>query len=135
MKMLCIIILMSCVFFAIAAADETTGKEKMDFQFDQENRMNVSRVDYTEFPLEMNSIPDFREPFIIQANGKNLKVAMMADPFMVDWDGDGLNDLIIGQFMYGKILFYPNSGSNIEPVFTTGTYLQADGSDITSSYG
>ena len=83
----------------------------------------------------MKSIPSFKEPFLIQANGRNLEVAMMADPFMVDWNDDGLNDLIVGQYMYGKVLFYPNSGTNTEPVFTTGTYLEADGKHITSSYG
>lgn len=80
-------------------------------------------------------IPNFQEPFVIQANGDTLEVALISDPFMVDWDGDGLNDLIIGQFISGKVLFYPNSGSNNDPVFTTGTFLQADGSDITCTYG
>lgn len=80
-------------------------------------------------------IPGFHEPFVIQANGDTLEVASMADPFMVDWNGDGLFDLLVGQFVGGKILFYPNSGSNTDPVFTTGSFLQADGVDITCSYG
>lgn len=81
------------------------------------------------------SVQQFSSPFIIQANGQNLVADIIADPFMVDWNGNGLNDLVIGQFTNGRIRFYPNSGTNQEPVFTTFTFLQADGADITCSYG
>jgi hypothetical protein len=79
--------------------------------------------------------PQFAAPFIVQANGVNLVVELMADPFMTDWNGDGLNDLVIGQFTEGRIRFYPNTGSNADPVFTGFSYLQADGADITTTYG
>ena len=81
------------------------------------------------------AVPQFAAPFIVQADGSDLVVSLISDPFMVDWDGDGLNDLIVGQFTEGKIRFYPNSGTNQEPVFTGFTYLQADGVDITTTYG
>ena len=77
----------------------------------------------------------FDARFIIQANGVNLVADIICDPFLVDWNGDGLNDLVIGQFTQGKVRFYPNSGTNQSPVFTTFAYLQADGADITCSYG
>ena len=54
---------------------------------------------------------------------------------MVDWDGDMLKDLLVGQYSGGKIRFYKNSGSNIAPVFTTFSYMQADGVDLAVSYG
>ena len=37
---------------------------------------------------------------------------------MVDWDLDGLKDLILGQFSYGYIYFYKNVGTNSAPIFT-----------------
>jgi hypothetical protein len=50
-------------------------------------------------------------------------------------DGDGLNDLILGQFSYGYIRFYKNVGTNDAPVFTSFQYLQADGVNIQMGYG
>lgn len=85
--------------------------------------------------LAYGAVPEFSVPFKIQANGSDLTVSLISDPFMVDWDGDGLKDLIVGQFTEGRILFYPNSGTNEAPVFTGFTYLQADGMDITTTYG
>ena len=81
-------------------------------------------------------LPSFSSPFFVQANGTDLIVsASIPDPCVVDWDGDGLKDLVIGQFSTGKIRFYPNSGTNENPVFTTYTFIQAGGIDITMSYG
>jgi hypothetical protein len=81
------------------------------------------------------AVPQFASPFIVQADGGNLVVELIADPCLADWNGDGLNDLIVGQFTGGKIRFYPNSGTNQNPVFTTYSFLQADGADITTTYG
>ena len=80
-------------------------------------------------------IPQFHEPVIVQADGVNLDVGIMADPFMIDWDGDGLNDLLVGQFSPGKVGFYKNIGTSGNPVFTFSNFLQADGSDISVSWG
>jgi hypothetical protein len=80
-------------------------------------------------------LPSFHEPVILQADGSNIVVSLMADPFMVDWDGDGLNDLLVGQFYPGKVRFYKNIRTNQNPEFTFSNYLQADGADISVSYG
>jgi hypothetical protein len=58
-----------------------------------------------------------------------------AAPCVADWDGDGVKDLILGQFTNGSIRFYRNCGTNSAPVFTTFEYLHADGSVITLPYG
>ena len=79
--------------------------------------------------------PSFLDPVILQADGSDIDVGVIAEPFMVDWDGDGLNDLLVGQFSPGKVSFYKNIGSNTDPVFTFSNYLQADGSDIAVSAG
>ena len=54
---------------------------------------------------------------------------------MVDWDNDGLTDLLVGQFSPGKVSFYKNIGTNQNPEFTFSNYLQADGQDISVSAG
>jgi hypothetical protein len=81
--------------------------------------------------------PVFDAPVAIQANGIPINVGLggNASPFIVDWNGDGKQDLLLGQYDGGKIRFYENVGSNYDPVFNTFTYLQADGSDISLSYG
>jgi len=80
--------------------------------------------------LAFADLPGFREPVIIQADGINIDVGVISDPFMVDWDVDGLNDLLVGQFSPGKVSFFKNIGTNQDPEFTFSYYLQADGADI-----
>lgn len=59
--------------------------------------------------------------------GKPIDVGSYAAPLMADWNGDGLNDLISGQFEYGRIRFYPNLGTNEAPVFNDYQYLRDGG--------
>ena len=85
--------------------------------------------------LSLADLPLFREPVIVQADGVTLDVGVISDPFMIDWDGDGLDDLLVGQFSPGKVSFYKNIGTSVNPVFTFSNYLQADGVDIAVSAG
>ena len=89
------------------------------------------------FPVVLMAQPPSFGPVVhINANGSPITVdAGHANPSVVDWDGDGLKDLLVGQFGSGKIRFYKNSGTNEAPVFTDFSYLQADGSDISLSSG
>jgi hypothetical protein len=52
-----------------------------------------------------------------------------ATPYVVDWDGDGKKDLLVGQFGDGKLRIYLNKGTDAEPKFDGFTYLQAGGKD------
>lgn len=85
--------------------------------------------------------PVFGDQVYVQYEGSNLDVGIYSDPYVVDWDGDGLKDLIVGQYYdknydnRGKIRYYPNSGTNSDPVFEAWAYIEADGSDIQTSYG
>ena len=85
--------------------------------------------------LAIAQLPSFKEPVIVQADGSDIDVGLIAEPFMVDWDGDGLTDLLVGQFSPGKVSFYKNIGTNQAPEFTFSNYLQADGADISVSAG
>jgi len=76
------------------------------------------------------------EPFTwMYASGTLIDVGYYGAPCVVDWDADGLKDLVLGEFSYGKIRFYHNSDSNDSPVLTGFTYIQSDGVDITLPYG
>jgi hypothetical protein len=80
--------------------------------------------------------PEFGPWQYVNANGAPITLSLgHANPCMVDWDGDNLKDLLVGQYTGGKMRFYPNSGSNISPVFTTFSYMQSDGIDISLPYG
>jgi hypothetical protein len=49
--------------------------------------------------------PVFDAPVAIQANGSEINVGVggNASPFVVDWDGDSLQDLLLGQYSGGKV--------------------------------
>lgn len=74
--------------------------------------------------------PVFRSPVFVTANGSQIDVSWYGSPFYYDWTGDGVKDLVIGQFSSGYVRVYPNSGTDINPVFTNYSFLQADGRNI-----
>lgn len=74
-------------------------------------------------------------PQNLTSNGSIIDVGYNGSPLVVDWNGDGLKDLITGQFDWGYLLLYLNSGTNDAPLFTTYTLLEADGVVISLPYG
>lgn len=66
----------------------------------------------------------------VYANAKVVGGAAMAAPEAVDWNNDGLTDLVIGQ-TDGRIALFINQGTKGNPVFHGYTYLKnLDGSEI-----
>lgn len=54
-----------------------------------------------------------------------------SSPVVVDWNNDGLLDLLIGNEATAQgIRLYLNSGTTTEPVLTTWSYIQSSGSNI-----
>ena len=47
---------------------------------------------------------------------------------LVDWDGDGVQDLIVGDFS-GLFRFFRNTGTNQKPRYANAVNLQAGGVD------
>lgn len=86
-------------------------------------------------PVPISYVQNVEPPaYTLRRTDADLTVELISNPYMVDWNGDGLNDLIVGQLIDSKVRFYPNVGTNREPVFGDFTYLQADGADVTATY-
>ena len=58
-----------------------------------------------------------------------------AAPYYADFDGDGVKDLLVGQFGGGKLRIYRNAGTNTKPLFSDFKFFQAGGKDATVPYG
>jgi len=61
-----------------------------------------------------NEQPIFGEP--LQLNGGKLDVGSNSSPDVVDWNGDGKKDLVIGNDN-GEVFIFINRGTNYEPQF------------------
>ena len=72
----------------------------------------------------------FEPAKLIKVGGKRIATEApgYSFPVMVDLDKDGLKDLIVAQFMHGKMMFLKNVGTPKEPKFNEIKWLRgADG--------
>jgi len=75
---------------------------------------------------------------LVEADGAPITAGHYAVPIFTHWNEDGLPDLIIGEGCgedTSKLRVYLNSGTVSAPVFTTYTYAQSEGSDLTIAGG
>jgi hypothetical protein len=73
---------------------------------------------------------DLAAPVRIEAAGKPIDTEMgHAAPFVYDWDGDGVKDLLVGQFGNGILTIYRNEGTNAAPKLAAGVKFKAGGKD------
>lgn len=80
--------------------------------------------------------PDLAAPFALTANGKPISVDIgHAAPFIVDWDGDGKRDLLVGQFGGGSLRIYSNIGTQEKPRFGAFKMLQSGGKTASVDFG
>jgi len=70
----------------------------------------------------------------VQAGGVDVDVPGYSVPSYVDWDGDGRNDLVIGEggggVVEGKVRVYLNVGTHCEPQFEGYLYAQSGAADL-----
>jgi hypothetical protein len=71
-------------------------------------------------------VPVVGPPERIQEVGARLSVGAKACPNAVDWDGDGLDDLVLGNAA-GQVLLCRNTGTSAGPVFAPPQPLSAGG--------
>jgi hypothetical protein len=73
---------------------------------------------------------DLLEPFRVEANGKPIDMEVgFAAPFVTDFDGDGVFDLMVGQRGECKLRIFRNLGSNKEPRFGVSAFFKVGGVD------
>src|SRR5437870_12994140 len=69
-------------------------------------------------------------PVRVEAAGKPIDTEVgHAAPFVCDFDGDGVKDLLVGQFGDGILWFYKNVGTNAQPKFAAGVKFKDGGKD------
>ncbi len=77
---------------------------------------------------------EFGPKELVRAGANPIWVPGYSVPSYVDWNNDGLNDLVIGQgggSGFGKVLVYRNTGSAGQPQFSQASFVQSNGSDLT----
>lgn len=80
---------------------------------------------------------DLAPPIHVQAEGKPIDVQIVGHsaPFVGDIDGDGVRDLIVGQFDDGRLRIYRNLGTNLGPRFEAYRWFEAGGATGTVPAG
>jgi hypothetical protein len=86
--------------------------------------------------LPTDDIPLLTRVSNIQAGGTTIDVGNNSAPCVVDWNEDGLPDLLVGAEgsstgTIATLRLYLNSGTPTSPVLTTYSYVEYNGTDIT----
>jgi hypothetical protein len=78
-----------------------------------------------------NAAIELAAPFPVHAGSKPIDVtAGHAAPWLMDFDGDGLTDLLVGQFDDCKLRIYRNTGSKSETKFDVFGWFRAGTSEV-----
>ena len=80
-------------------------------------------------PLCGVSAGELKPPVRLEAAGKPIDTDVgHAAPFVGDFDGDGVNDLLVGQFGDGILWIYRNEGTSEAPQLASGVKFK-DGAE------
>ncbi len=90
----------------------------------------------TTQPVSGGLDPELRAPVkLTYARGDIDADGGYAAPCFGDIDGDGVKDLLVGQFIDGSCRIYRNIGSNDRPKFANWVWLHASGDYAHVGYG
>ena len=79
------------------------------------------------------AFPDFGPEELVRAGGSLIFVTGASAPHWIDWNEDGLPDLVIGEgggLLPGKVRVYLNVGAPGEPAFDGWFPVQSGGQDL-----
>ncbi len=82
--------------------------------------------------LRGKAVPDLAVPFQVHAGGQPIDTSKLigySGPTVMDHDGDGRHDLLVGSFS-GRIQVFRNTGTNPSPEYDQAAFMQAEGADI-----
>ena len=79
--------------------------------------------------LVQDEMPQFLPPKFFQQQADNVKTGALSTPYVVDWDGDGWDDIVAGDTA-GHINFVKNLDGGCPPKWAALVYLEADGKVI-----
>ena len=77
----------------------------------------------------LNGTPRFGNPLALLERNAPLYGGSLTVPNVVDWDGDGVLDIVAGN-SEARLLFFKNNGTDRKPVFGLPVELKADGATI-----
>jgi hypothetical protein len=73
---------------------------------------------------------DLLPPVRLEAAGKPIDTDVgHAHPYVCDFDGDGVPDLLVGQFGQGILWVYRNEGTNAKPKLAAGVKFKDGNKD------
>ena len=71
---------------------------------------------------------ELAKPEFVKSGGKRIDVdGGHAAPFLADVDGDGKQDLLVGQYIDGRLRVYANMGDRRRPRFGKFRWFEAGG--------
>lgn len=81
------------------------------------------------YPLVSADGPVYGDYHLVWQRRAPLYGGSLTVPNVVDWDGDGVLDIVAGN-SEGRLLFFKNDGSNLQPDFRPSVELTSDGEPI-----
>jgi hypothetical protein len=94
-------------------------------------RMTVAAIAAFLLLVEAAAAGELAEPVAIEAAGQaiDMEHGGHAAPLVVDFDGDGCKDLLVGEIYAGRLRVYRNVGTNAQPKFEGYQWFKA-GADL-----
>src|SRR5262245_55829697 len=97
----------------------------------EETQMRNSLIPFAALAMITSPVVSqfqFEQPTRIEAGGKVIDIERGdIAPLYVDFDGDGVKDLLVGTFTPGDLRIYKNYGTDTKPAFREFEVLQAGG--------
>ncbi len=90
--------------------------------------MGVSIGFAVSVPAETGRADELEAPKALKAGGEIIDVDIgHAAPFVTDFDADGLDDLLVGQFGNGQLRMYRNVGTPTKPRYERFEWFRVGG--------